>query len=223
MAQHARRELDRIKREHRRRTREVDAAKRKNSGRRIRTKDSDARARLGLARVTGKDAQAGKMKRQLDHRLELQEKRHGELREGKTWETGRIDFTGEVAHRHFLLETEQDTIPVGERTLHLPSLTVSPMDRIGVQGPNGIGKSLLLNWLQSRINAPEDRYLYLPQELEASERNTLLEQAYFFYALVLIRTGEDDTARQYLTQFLAQFPGSKYQEVARQRLEMLCV
>ena len=87
-------------------------------------------------------------------------------------------------------------------------------------------KSLYLslgNIMRDECDFKTAKWLYQKVITNKELDPTWREQAYFFYALVLIRTGEDDTARQYLTQFLAQFPGSKYQEVARQRLEMLCV
>jgi len=47
------------------------------------------------------------------------------------------------------------------------------------------------------------------------------EQAYFNYALILIRTQEYYMAKLYLTKFISLFPESKYAPVARKRLEML--
>ncbi|HZO34777.1 MAG TPA: GNAT family N-acetyltransferase [Gaiellaceae bacterium] len=69
----------------------------------------------------------------------------------------------------------------GRAVLERVSLTVSPGDRVGVVGPNGIGKSTLLRVLAA-IEVPDGGRVaasgavgYLPQEVEAAPGETVLE------------------------------------------------
>jgi ATPase subunit of ABC transporter with duplicated ATPase domains len=54
-------------------------------------------------------------------------------------------------------------------------LSVMRNGRIRVAGPNGIGKSTLLNALLAAARIPAARLLYLPQELRAEEARALLD------------------------------------------------
>ena len=137
---------------------------------RVDPKDKDAKARIDLARLTGKDAVDTKKLGKLEHRLERTE---GETREIKReFETG-IRLEAGEHYGLFPLVVEPCQLPLdGERVLQVPRLVIHKKERIGVTGPNGAGKSTLVRHLLEQGEFRPEAVLYLPQEigLEASEK-----------------------------------------------------
>src|SRR5690242_6455587 len=77
----------------------------------------------------------------------------------------------------------------GDTVLHNVSFTMSPGERAGLVGPNGVGKSTLLRCIAGHVDPdagsvwmdPADRVAYLPQypedELHLTVRESLLRGA----------------------------------------------
>jgi ATPase subunit of ABC transporter with duplicated ATPase domains len=53
-----------------------------------------------------------------------------------------------------------------ERKLHFPELVITPTDRIGIIGQNGAGKSTLIRYLIKHKAIPDNRLVYIPQEID---------------------------------------------------------
>ncbi len=173
----ARKEERRLRRETTRRREEADRADAKRSRRQIAPGDHDSKARIGLARLTGKDAVAGRLY-QRHARREAQARAATEaIVVPHDYETG-IWLEGSRSPRASLLGLRAGKLELGDgRTLAWDGLHLAPDSRVGVSGDNGTGKSTLLAWLSSRFNVPADHLLVLPQELTAREGAALLSQA----------------------------------------------
>jgi len=60
------------------------------------------------------------------------------------------------------------------RRLQFDKLILRPEDRIGIVGPNGAGRSTLVQHLIANLNLPEDRVVYVPQEIERVQAKRIL-------------------------------------------------
>lgn len=167
----ARLELTRLTREQSARRTEADGADARRSKRRIPRKDHDAKGKIDLARVSGKDGVAGRLLRQMEQRVSAAEERLAatkpptEAPSGITWRT-------DAARRDFLFRLASFEIELGrDRRLLVPELSMGPGDRIGLSGPNGSGKSSLVRRIVPALAT--ERYLYLPQELDAGAYSRL--------------------------------------------------
>ena len=58
----------------------------------------------------------------------------------------------------------------------VPELVITPTDRIGIIGPNGAGKSTLIRHLIKYKAIPENRLVYIPQEIDAGFASEILSQ-----------------------------------------------
>jgi macrolide transport system ATP-binding/permease protein len=167
--QRCRRELGRLETEQHRRLAEAQRSDSRRSKRHLHRHDADGRAKINLARLTGKDGVAGKLARQAQGRLSQAQERLAGLKVRKEYD---LSFTlvDERSPRDTLVRLTAGAIPLGgDRSLAIPDLCVSPHDRIGITGPNGSGKSTLLRHLLDHLALPPGRLLYLPQEIELAE------------------------------------------------------
>ncbi|MDY0087504.1 MAG: ATP-binding cassette domain-containing protein [Coriobacteriia bacterium] len=161
----AKQELSRLTQEATRRRTEADRDQSKRSRRRIDPKDHDAKAKIGFAILTGKDGHAGRLSSQMKGRLARAQERLAETRVDRETRAD-IWIDGEHSARAILAELGPARLPLGgTRVLEVPYLTIGPKDRIAVVGPNGVGKTTLLNSLISCLRLECDRVLLVPQEL----------------------------------------------------------
>lgn len=147
------------------------------SKRKLDPKDRDAKGRIDLARLTGKDGKAGRLADQMEGRLRQAKDKIGQFNIKRKYET---DFwvSGESAHRDILLQVPGGVIELGEgRKLYYPELEIKPQDRIALTGPNGTGKTTLINHiLQNHLQLPEGRWVYLPQEITLVEAEAVMKE-----------------------------------------------
>lgn len=163
------RELTRLEREAA--DRKHDAAqqdKKRSKGKRAKG-DSDGRAKIDLARVSGKDGAAGRKLRQMQGRVEQVKQSLGGKRLPKKITLG-IELCGATADRNSLADLPEGDLALGSgRVLHFPELRIGPRDRIGLIGENGSGKSTLLRQIMRTLALPPDKVVYLPQEIDREE------------------------------------------------------
>jgi ATPase subunit of ABC transporter with duplicated ATPase domains len=172
----ARKEINRLKSEARRRRRLADKSARLRSKRGLAIKDHDARDKINRARLSGKDAVGGKQARTMRTRVERVEERRMSINVKKTYETG-IWMPGSICKRDTLLRINAGQLPLGEgRSLRFGDLVMAPGDRIGMTGPNGAGKSTLIRHIVDNHTLPGERVTYLPQEVSESESRRIIEE-----------------------------------------------
>jgi ATPase subunit of ABC transporter with duplicated ATPase domains len=139
--------------------------------------DHDGRDKINRARLTGKDAVAGKLLRQIQGRLRQAREREGTARTKKTYETG-IWIAGARSKRDTLFNVAKgETDLGGGRALVHPDLVMRPDDRIALTGPNGAGKSTLIRKIIASLDLPAERVTYVPQEIDLEFSARILEDA----------------------------------------------
>jgi ATPase subunit of ABC transporter with duplicated ATPase domains len=175
--QRARSERKKIERESARRRHEASKSDQKRSKRGLAPKDSDGREKIDRARVSGKDAVAGKLYRQIQGRLRQAQKKEREIKTKKTYEMG-IWLPGSYSKRDHLFEIETESLHLGgNRVLHHAGLVMQPNDRIALTGPNGTGKSTLIHRIVSSVNVRKEHLTYIPQEIDVLDSARILDDA----------------------------------------------
>jgi len=173
----ATRQVKRLEREVGRRRTEAARSDARRSKKNL-GKDNDARFKRNLARMSGKDGQAGRLLNQLSGRAEQAVAKRDQIRVKKEHDLG-IWVQGARSPRDRLLWRDAGSVAVGggRRLLH-PDLVMRPDDRVALTGPNGGGKSTL--WralLEEGMNVDPERLVYVPQEIDKERSRRLLEAA----------------------------------------------
>ncbi|MCD4776344.1 MAG: ATP-binding cassette domain-containing protein [Candidatus Aegiribacteria sp.] len=145
------------------------------SGRRISFKDICKYNYDGPSQYTSRVQNAGKRSREATARAERAKDRMESIKYRKIYGTG-VEMSGEGSARNFLLDLPRGKIQVGEVILSHPQMVIRSEDRIALTGGNGTGKSTLLNHLRSRLNCPDGKLIWIPQEITADECSGYLEE-----------------------------------------------
>ena len=159
-----------------RRSQEAGKSHKRFSKKHIGRKDSDSRAKINLAKLTGKDTSAGKQASTMGRRVDNLNSKLDNTRFKKRY---KLDFrlTGEKCTRNSLLSISAQNLAMGpEKHLILPDLIIAPEDRIGITGPNGVGKSTLIRFLLSELNLSTDKAIYIPQEISIKESKAIMNK-----------------------------------------------
>ena len=164
-------ELARLERTAGDRKREAGRAGARRSKKHLGRKDSDGRARIDAARVSGRDGARGRLQRQMAGRLEQARRSLDSLEVEHEYLAG-IEATGEAYRGDRSAHLAAGRIPLGPgRSLCHPELFIRPHDRIALMGPNGCGKSGLVRRLMAGLRLPDDRLVYLPRKYPPGRRN----------------------------------------------------
>ena len=140
--------------------------------------DHDGKAERNLAKLTGKDAWAGKQSAALAKRAAKAQASRAAFHVRKEFATGFWLEDADVSRRNFVLRVPAGELPLGPgRVLAYPGLEILPTDRIALTGPNGLGKSTLLRALAPRFNVPPEHLVLVPQEIGAEESARILAEA----------------------------------------------
>jgi macrolide transport system ATP-binding/permease protein len=173
----ARAKRRKIEREAARRRSEASQSDRKRSKRGLAPKDSDGREKIDRARVSGKDAVAGKLYRQIQGRLRHAREQESEIKTKKTHRMG-IWLPGTHSRRDLLFDIGAESLHLGgNRFLRHEGLVMQPDDRIALTGPNGAGKSTLVRRIVSSVNVPAEHLTYVPQEIDVIDSARILDDA----------------------------------------------
>jgi ATPase subunit of ABC transporter with duplicated ATPase domains len=174
---HAKLDFSRLKRETAKRRDAASQAHRKRSKRGLAIKDHDARGKINLARVTGKDGMAGKRLNQLEGRLSQARMKRDGFKVKKTYRMG-IWISGAKSKRNTLFNLPAGSLPLGgDRWLQFPDLSMKPDDRIALTGLNGSGKSTLIEYIMQSLNLQEHHVTYVPQEIDTHASQDVMARA----------------------------------------------
>ncbi len=169
-------ELGKIEKEYKRRSEIVEKAKKKSSKRFVSSKDHDAKARINLGRLTGKDAVGGKLKTAMQIRLEKIKFEIQRIEVKREYKTG-IMLSGSVSHRNYLLNLGQGSLQLSDnKKLVFENLVINPQDKIALTGRNGSGKSTLIRYILKYINADNNNIIYIPQEISIDETKAMMSE-----------------------------------------------
>jgi len=153
------------------------AASRGSKQKKIPAHDHDGRAMRNLAKVSGKDAYAGKMVAQMNKRAGKVATQRAEIAVKKRYETGIWVDGASYMPRDFLLRLPAGSLELGGgRKLHFPDLAIGGTDRIALTGANGLGKSTLIHHLLAHLQLAAEKLVTVPQEISADDSRALLEQ-----------------------------------------------
>ncbi len=170
-------DFSRLKREAAKRRNAASQAHRKRSKRGLTSKDHDAREKINLARVTGKDGIDGKRFNQLGGRLSQVRTKMDKIKVKKTYKLG-IWMAGAKSKRDTLFNLRAGCLSLGaDRWLHFPDLSMKPDDRIALTGLNGSGKSTLIGYIMQSLKLQEDHVTYIPQEIDIHASQEVMAQA----------------------------------------------
>jgi ATPase subunit of ABC transporter with duplicated ATPase domains len=157
------------------RRREVEGSKNRFSKKRLNPGDNSGRAKINLARLSGKDRTGADLYKLMENRLDRLDERIEKLSTPKQRKEG-ISLETSPAKMDRLCALPAGSIPLGaNRSLSFPELLIRPGERIGLTGPNGAGKSTLIRHILEHIPSPV-KVLYIPQELSAREGEAALEE-----------------------------------------------
>ena len=170
-------EAARLIREQTRRREKASRQNARRSRRGLRWKDSDAREKIGRARLTGADGNAGRSLNQIRGRVARTRSALESMDLPPTKRTG-ITVSGHRSRRDTVIARDPVALSLGpERSLRVPALTVLPDEHIGLVGTNGSGKSTLVNHLVSSLGRGQlEETLYIPQELPVQDTTRLAQK-----------------------------------------------
>ena len=135
--------------------------------------DVDGRAKINGARLTGKDAIAGRQLNRLAGHLDrIREKRDSLFvkREGRH----DISLETDMYHDEVLFHLKEGKLTVGGgMDMRVSDLIMHRSDRVGITGLNGSGKSTLVNHIIGMLEGTNVRILYMPQEIEPGDARSL--------------------------------------------------
>ncbi|PZP11194.1 MAG: ABC transporter ATP-binding protein, partial [Aliarcobacter butzleri] len=152
----------------------VTLSKSKLSKKSIDKNDKDAKEKINLAKLTGKDKNDSKLVTTFSKKYEEQISKRNEI--DKEFEKG-IKIENNIPKKDlFSFYLEEGSLKLSqEKTLYYPSLTINSTDKIAILGDNGVGKSSFLKHIISKIDL-NNNYLYLPQEIEKNQIKELYEE-----------------------------------------------
>jgi len=137
--------------------------------------DSDSRAKVNLARLTGKDKTGGKKAAALDSSLSRKLSALDKTEALGLRKTG-AGLSGTRSERPVLYFREAGEIDFAFFTLNHPALEIRSDSRIVLSGPNGSGKTSLLKHILATINTQGLEFWYLPQELSSHEASAAFKE-----------------------------------------------
>ncbi|XDD47746.1 ATP-binding cassette domain-containing protein [Leptospira sp. WS39.C2] len=176
--ENAKREHKKLESELKRRRMEASLSHKQRSKKGLDIHDHDGRYQKNLARLSGKDGQAGRLKNQIQRRVE-----NSETKEKGIWETlpekETIGFEWKTtkSRKRSLCLLDDKFLDFGFMNLILTKhFEIKSDARIAITGKNGGGKSTFLKYLNERFQVNGIRSIYLPQEFSKEGLKDLYQE-----------------------------------------------
>ncbi|WP_373070016.1 ATP-binding cassette domain-containing protein [Sulfurimonas sp.] len=149
----------------------VSSSKSRLSLKNVDNKDSDAKAKVYLAKITSKNKYEGQAVKTATSKKEHLLKE--DISIDKEYEKG-IMFEQSIDNRAFPFVIEKTTETINGFTFNIPRLVIEKGDKVWIQGDNGSGKSTFINYVLSTLKTSD--YLYIPQEISEEDSQKLFKE-----------------------------------------------
>jgi ATPase subunit of ABC transporter with duplicated ATPase domains len=175
-AQLASLEVKKLKRKVHQQQQKAQQSDRRVSKKKTKIRDHDAKAKIDSARLSGKDAISGKIKRRLQTKLKKSIERKEKTKFKKETTIG-ISFDENRSEKQFPIIIPPGKISLGPvKSLHFPELTVRYGDKIGIRGNNGSGKSTFIEYLLERFSFSDNNIIFIPQEISLMQSADMIKR-----------------------------------------------
>ncbi len=170
----AKREVRRLKKRVSQQRSKADQADKLRSKRNIAKKDFDAKLKMDLARLTGKDAIDGRLHSRLKSKLDSAQEHQQATKIKKTFQGG-IQIQESGVFQKFPVFIPEFKLSLGDdKTLNIPELMLDSESRIGITGDNGAGKSSFIRYFLGLELISSEKLLYIPQEIDTVTSQQIL-------------------------------------------------
>ncbi len=141
--------------------------------------DHDAKRKIDVARLGGKDRSTGDAKAHLDSQIQRTEVARDSVKKSLMRKEG-FSVEGAGFAKAIVIE-ESDIFASEEKTsykLHIPRIVINPDSKIALTGQNGTGKSLFIKHLIKELekSGRTKEVMYLPQEISEDQKNQILSE-----------------------------------------------
>jgi ATPase subunit of ABC transporter with duplicated ATPase domains len=175
-SQLAKQKVNKLKKMVHRQQQKAQQSDRRVSKRKVGVRDHDAKSKIDQARLSGKDAAAGKIKKRLQTQLDKSMARQQTIKYKKESVIG-ISFSENRSKKSFPIIIPPGIVSLGsEKTLHFPELILQYGDKIGVRGSNGSGKSTFIEYFLETAHLSHGDIIYIPQEISLDQSKDMIKR-----------------------------------------------
>ena len=148
--------------------------------------DHDAKLKMDVARISGKDRTTGDAKARLETQIRQTEAERDSIKKSLRRKEG---FSVEKTDYAKAIIIEETIIQAGNYTLSIPHMEITRNTKIALTGQNGAGKTLFIHHVIELLekSGRTKEMLYLPQEITEEQRLSILAD---FYELDEAERGE---------------------------------
>jgi len=156
---------------------ENERSKSRLSKKKIDPADHDAKRKMDVARLGGKDRRTGDAKAHLENQIKRTEDARDSIQKSLKRKEG---FSIESSDYCKTITIEEKDLTVGgdnSYTLHIPRLEIIPGEKLALTGQNGSGKTLFIKHVISELEKSGriKEVMYLPQEISQEEAKKIFE------------------------------------------------
>lgn len=153
---------------------EIAKSKNRLSKKSIDPKDHDAKLKMDVYRLSGKDRGPGDEKARLDSQIERTQAARDSVKKSLQRKEG---FSVATADYFKPINIEETELTAGNYKLHIPHIELTASSKIALTGQNGAGKTLFINHIISQVEKTgrQNQIMYLPQEISDEQQAEILE------------------------------------------------